>query len=89
MSKIQDCFPDNAEEDSMEEEIKRLAIQTAKAKRRGCPCYMNLCGDCQDAKQLLGLLGEWNPTPEEGTYERYKEIKRRWNDQLGNSLDNV
>jgi len=66
----------------MEEEIKRLAIQTAKAKRRGCPCYGHLCGECQDAGLLLELLNDWDTEPQEGTYERYVEIRKRWNDRL-------
>lgn len=66
----------------MEEEIKRLAITVAKAKRRQCPCYMNLCGDCQDAGLLLELLNDWDTEPQEGTYERYVAIRQRWSDQL-------
>lgn len=72
----------------MEEEIKRLAVIVAKSKRRQCSCYMNLCGDCQDAGQLLAVLNEWNPEPEEGSYDRYVKIRKRWSDQLdgGNGI---
>jgi hypothetical protein len=63
-------------------DLRQLIFTVCKAQRRQCPCYMHLCGDCQDSLRLLELADGLEVEPQEGSWERYQSIKARWQKEL-------